>query len=87
MRRYLTIPTIFNRSHEAVITGSAGRYQLSTGEYFANIRRGSKYMDEMSSKWYADLRTTFDGKQIRGYDISNTMQESIDWTIFRLERL
>ena len=87
MRRYLTIPTIFNRSHEAVITGSAGRYQLSTGKYFSNIRRGSKYMDEMTSKWYTDLRYTYDGSVIQYVDICDTMQEAIESVTWRLERM
>ena len=52
--------------------------------YFANIKKGSKYSGEMTSKWYADIRLGETGELQRYAGIHNTMDEAIQEVIFIL---
>ncbi len=61
-------------------------YRLISDTHFSNIRRGSKYSGEQSSKWYADIRTT-DGNLVRFAGIWNTRKDAIEEATWIIERL
>ncbi len=60
-------------------------YRLCSDTHFANIRKGRKYSDEQSSKWYADIRTT-NGNLVRYAGIWNTRKDAIEEATWLLER-
>jgi hypothetical protein len=51
--------------------------------YFSNIKKGSKYSGEMTSKWYADIRLPGGGLQ-RYAGIWDTMDDAIQEVIYIL---
>ena len=65
----------------------AGRYQLSSGKYFSNIRLGYSHTDELTSKWYADIRHSLTGDLVRELGWFDTKTEAVESILWRLERI